>query len=170
VFIWAIRRPASQVVYEAEELTTSEEAPAGWLPPIREPVIVQVQGDNEVMQYDLPVTAEQARALTDAGGLTGPLSFRRVNDFGITRATWNDIRRDLVPTFAEYDEKGSIILNRIGCDLLREMAPPLPHQPASVSAQGILAENEQHDTAQHTPNTSEGEGDTQESESENATI
>ena len=155
VFVWAVRRPsevvsnAGELADDEDEITPMSDEAMRWL--AREPV--QVNGENEAMQYDGPITPEQARALIDAGGLNGPLSFRKVQSAGITRAAWNDIRRDLVPTFAEYDKSGAIILNLAGCDLVKKLAPPLPHNSAPVSDFGISADDAQHDTAQHSSDT-----------------
>jgi hypothetical protein len=151
-FVLVVWRGRERVT-DDDELTDYEPRPE-WMP---QPPIIQVNAPNEVMQYVSPITPAQARALIDAGGLLGPLSFRKVQAFGITRAAWNEIRLDLVPTFAEYDKAGAIILNMAGTEMVRKTAPPLTHSPARVPVQGNSADTGRHDTAQHTPDTAEGE-------------
>jgi hypothetical protein len=141
------RERESEYDTDGEEVTSYEERPE-WKP---RPQVIQVESDNEAMQYPTPITPEQAKALVDAGGLLGALSFRGVQRFGITRAAWNDIRRDLVPVFAEYDKSGAIVLNYAGVEMLNKIYPPLTHNPARVSVQGNSADTSRHDTAQHTP-------------------
>jgi hypothetical protein len=161
VIVWVIVRRPSEVVSEAEEVTDDDDeiSPMSdeamrWL--AREPV--QVNGENEAMQYPAPFSPDEAAAIIKAGGLVNPVSFRAAADAGIKRARWSQLRNDLVPVFAEKDKDDSIILTLAGCELVKKVATPPPHSPARVSEVGVLAEDEQHDTARHTPDTAEGEG------------
>jgi hypothetical protein len=156
VFVTSLKEKRATSPLEAvQDEADGEAAPADWLPVAP----VQIDGENEAFQYDAPISPAIAAALIAANGLTEPLSFRRVSEVGITRAMWNEIRRDLVPTFAEYDKSGSIILNLAGCELIKKIAPPLTHSPASIPNLGNSAGETQHNTAQHTPTQAGGVGD-----------
>jgi len=104
---------AREVVTNDEEVTENELAPLNW------PVVQVNQSDGMGAMQHEPITPEQARRIS-AAGIDAPLSFRNVSEY-IKRAEWDEIRRALVPVFADYNRDGSLVLNSTGQELIRKM-------------------------------------------------
>jgi len=114
LFVWLVLSwRAREVVTDSEEVTENELAPLSW------PVVQVNQSDGMGAMQHEPITLEQARRMS-AAGIDAPLSFRNVSEF-IKRAEWDEIRRALVPVFADYNRDGSLVLNSTGQELIRKM-------------------------------------------------